>query len=160
MDTEIRILYDNQERTEYVMKAPPGTRTDESEWQILKVHYQSPTNDNITRLGYANNNSGFMFKADDYLLYKYTTDYLTSLNPQKNLPAGTIVDFLNPQDFTVVGNQPDFLDTENQFNQVDFISVEINNDFLVKGVDYKWVSKTSIKLMIPCEKNQGFLIHT
>ena len=30
MDTEIRILYDNQERTEYVMKAPHGTRTDES----------------------------------------------------------------------------------------------------------------------------------
>lgn len=161
MDTETRILYDNQERTEYVLKALPGTRDEESLWQIMKLHYQSLTSDNIVRVGYANNNSGYVHKATDYLLYKYTPQNLTILNPLKNTSSGIIIDFLNiSSDFSVIGNTPDFFDSKNQFDSVDFIVIARNNEIIEKGVGYTWESKTSIKLLIPCERNQSLLIQT
>lgn len=155
---ETKIIYDDQDRMAYLFKALPGTSSNDSEWQIISIQYYP--NDSIKRVSYANNNYGFTLKADDYLLYKYTPYFTTSVNPLNNLPAGTVIDFLNTQDFIITGDVPDFLESKEHFNIVDFIVVSINNDILIKGMEYIWESRTAIKLMIPCEKNQGFVINT
>ena len=160
MSDEIRITYDTQNRIEYVMKAKPGSKTTESVWRLFRLEYLG-ISDNIIRVGYANNDSSYAFKASDYLYYKYTPEYKTTIKPLINLPAGTIFDFLTPDStYEILGDTPDLLSTEEQFNSVDFIHVFNNKNRLVRGLEAKWISATQLKLNVACVAYEGITLES
>lgn len=155
---ELTLEYDSEGRVEYVKKAKPGTKTDASNWQILKLFYDGVTQ-NILKLSYANNSSLFEHIADDYLFYKYTPVYETLIIPLEKLSAGYIFDLSSGNsDYSLQGETADLLISEALFNNADFITVKEGKRLYDKGSEAIWQGQTSIKLNISSEVDISILI--
>jgi len=155
---ELILEYDSEDRIEYVKKAKPGIRTDDSEWQILKLFYDGLTTA-ILRLAYANNNPLFEFVADDYLSYKYTPVYETFIIPLQNISAGSVFDLSgSTSEYTIQGDTADLLVSEALFNNADFITINRGNEEFRKEIEAVWQSQTTILFNKSVKKDESILI--
>jgi len=155
---ELNLLYDSEDRIEYVQKAEPGTRTDAPDWQILKLVYEGTTSKILT-LSYANNSPLFQFVADDYLGYKYTPILTTIIIPSKKLSAGSVFDLSgSTSEYTIQGDTADLLVSEALFNNADFITIKRGNEEFRKEIEAVWQSQTTILFNKSVKKDESILI--
>lgn len=156
---ETVLKYDENDNLEYILRAKPGSLVTEEVWQITKVFYTEEQN--IQRIGFANNDASFSFKASDYLFYKYSPPLVTIINPLENIRAGLILTFPNEDSrIHVIGENPELLSSSLAFNKSEAISFSYNNEQLQKGSQVIWGSTSLLIFNIPLIEGQSVVMRT